>query len=63
LPGGFGRLLGGVTGVRWVGGMGSLSSQKQKSRLKGGSFFFYSISSGYQVERRNRPNIFESIRV
>jgi hypothetical protein len=51
------------TRVCWVGGMGSLSSQKQKSRLKGGSFFFYSISSGYQVERRNRPNIFESIRV
>jgi len=51
------------TRVCWVGGMGSLSSPEQKSRPKAAFFFFYPISSGYQIERRNRPNIFEGIRV
>ena len=51
------------TRICWVGGMGSLSSPEQKSRPKAAFFFFYPISSGYQIERRNRPNIFEGIRV
>jgi len=53
---------GGRGRVGWVRGM-ALSSPKQKSRLVGRPFLFYSISSEYHTERINRPNIIEGIRV
>jgi hypothetical protein len=37
--------------------------QKQKSLAGARLFFFYPISSEYQIERINTPNIIEGIRV
>jgi hypothetical protein len=38
-------------------------SETEKAAPGAAFFFFYSISSGYHMERINRPNIIEGIRV
>jgi hypothetical protein len=40
-----------------------LAKRRSSAGLGGAFFFFYSISSEYQVESINRPNLFEGIRV
>jgi hypothetical protein len=64
---GFWRVTRGVT-RGWVGsrhglslGISSLGNGKRP--LVAAFFFFYSISSEYQIERRNLPKLFEGIRV
>jgi hypothetical protein len=42
-------------------GMAFLSPEMEKAAHEAAFFFFYSISSEYQIERINPPNIFESI--
>jgi hypothetical protein len=41
--------------------MAFLSPEMEKAAHEAAFFFFYSISSEYQIERINPPNIFESI--
>jgi len=57
--------LWGTRRVARVAGFGAwaVSSPKQKRPPGGGLFFFYSISSEYQIESINRPSIFEGIRM
>jgi hypothetical protein len=51
------------TWVGWLGDMDSLSSASRKAAPGAAFFFFYSISSEYQIGGINLPNIFEVIRV
>jgi hypothetical protein len=61
---GFWQVTRGVT-RGWLGSRHGPSplSETGKGRPKAAFFFFYSISSEYQIERINRPNIIEGIRV
>ena len=48
----------------WLGsGHGLSPLQNRKDRPEAAFFFFYSISSEYQIESINRPSIFEGIRM
>jgi hypothetical protein len=63
LPGTFGGGQGITSGWSASRHGASLLSENRKARARRAFFLLYSISSGYQIERINPPNIFEGIRV